>query len=793
MRAPYWVLTIHIVGILSLPIAAHADSVRIGVVIDGQWGHRAELLEMFQKEIRNLTATGFDVTFPDELEIVGDWTLPVASAAVDQLLANQSCDIVLALGVLSSYAAAQHRDLKKPVIAPFVVNPAMQDLVTSDGTSGVHNLSFLTSPFDPVRDVEVFRDVQQFDTLAVMIGVPFANAIPNLETSLRTRLERIVPSVTFILVDQSATEALAEIPTSAQAVYIGGISILPASQFAVLVDGINSRGLPSFSMLGRPDVELGIMYGIAPSTTFLGFARRVAIHVHSILRGENASTLPVGFSSGERLSINMQTARAIDVYPTWRVITEAELINPEPTNVARTWDLRTVLTAAFHSNLALQATERELEASRKEVNKAWSNWLPQGDISAVLSQIDEDRAAAGFGTNPEKLLTGSAGFTQLLFSEDAMANVSIQKKLLRGREHNRDRVELDVSLGAATAFFDVLRAKTIERIERDNLRLTRENLERARIRRSVGVASPGEVYRWEVEMANARTSVINANAGRNLAEIEFNRVLNRPLEEAFATVETGVEDPTLIYRRDVFEGSIDDPKSFGIFRGFMVQEALAHSPEILALDEQIDAQGRFLTSTKWSFIAPTLALQGDIAQRFWKDGVGVNPPSFPPPNDLTFPGIDDTNWSVGIVATLDIFRGGAKLAERSQASEELAALRVRRNDLANVIEQHTRVAMHRFGASYAGIEYSAEAAEAARKNLDLVQDAYTRGTVSIIDLLDAQNSSFRADNQAANAIYDFLIDLMQVERAIGNFYFLADDEERAGFADRMQDYMQTHR
>ena len=41
------------------------------------------------------------------------------------------------------------------------------------------------------------------------------------------------------------------------------------------------------------------------------------------------------------------------------------------------------------------------------------------------------------------------------------------------------------------------------------------------------------------------------------------------------------------------------------------------------------------------------------------------------------------------------------------------------------------------------------------------------GVLSIIDLLDAQSAALVAEQSAANATYQFLLDLMEAERAIG--------------------------
>ena len=91
-------------------------------------------------------------------------------------------------------------------------------------------------------------------------------------------------------------------------------------------------------------------------------------------------------------------------------------------------------------------------------------------------------------------------------------------------------------------------------------------------------------------------------------------------------------------------------------------------------------------------------------------------------------------------------------------------------------------------ASRSGIGLSQEAADAASKNLDLVTEAYARGAVSIIDLLDAQNAALNAAELAANSVYDFLIDLLEVERAANRIELLGSPETAAAFFKRLEKY-----
>jgi hypothetical protein len=49
----------------------------------------------------------------------------------------------------------------------------------------------------------------------------------------------------------------------------------------------------------------------------------------------------------------------------------------------------------------------------------------------------------------------------------------------------------------------------------------------------------------------------------------------------------------------------------------------------------------------------------------------------------------------------------------------------------------------------------------------------------------------RASEGASNAIYDFLIDLMEVERSMSSFAFFQTQEEREAFYQGVHDYMTT--
>ena len=747
---------------------------RIGVVQDGA-GLEAMFLPIFQREIRDLLREEYDVRFPEAMQLQGDWTALSVQAALDRLLAHPRVDMILALGPLASQAAAQRRDLAKPVFAPFIINASLQNIPLRDGSSGVRNLSYVMFPNDMERDLQAFMQVARFKKVAFLVAAGIAEALPQLLQSVEATVAGLGLEAAIAPVGQSADEALAALPEDSDAVYVAPQPHMPPAEFQRLVNGLTARRLPSFAFRGRVDVERGLLFGLARSANTSRLARRVALNMQRTLLGEDPGTFPVAFSRGERMTLNMATARAIGLTPPWEFLTQMEVLHGEPEALSRRLSLPMVVEEAARANLDLQAIERFVAAGKQDVREARAALWPQLTARLQGRVIDDDRANVGL---PERAGSAALELSQLIYAEPTWANLRIQQRLQLGREAEKTVTLLDVALEATTRYLQVLSAKTVERIQRDNLNLTRTNLELARVRRSIGVARPNEVLRWESQMANNRRQVINAFTQREQAAIGLNRVLHRPLEERFATTEPDLDDPRLMTSFARILPYVDNPRYFEILRDFMVQQGLEAAPELRQAAAQIAAQERALQSADRSFYTPRIVLSGNLS-RVDTDGVGSS----------GAPG-DEINWEVGVQASLPLYTGGARLAQRRRSRETLAQLRLQRDATAERIAANIRIALYAAGSAYANIRPAREAAAASGKNLELVADAYGRGAVAILDLLDAQRDALSASLDEANTVYDYLMQLMQMQRAIGQFDFFVSEGGRQNWLERLDAYFQ---
>ncbi len=786
-----FLFTLSVVGAGMIP--AQSGVVRIGIVADGPWERNVEIREAFESEISVLVGPSFDVRFDAAKQIEADWTADGIREAVDRLLSDPEVDILLAIGPQSSNDLARRPTLPKPALAAFVIDAELQgipirfDPEQGRPISGVPNLSYVIIGTDVRREVRFFQEIVPFEKLTFLTSRGLSEAIPELGDRLTGALAGLDVVHSVVVVDRSATDALRSIPADTEAVYITPLLQLGPGEFELLVDGLIERRLPSFSMWGRSEVERGLMSALALDLDYQRISRRIALNVQRILLGEDPSEFPVDFERGERLTINMATARAIAVFPSWGMITEAELLNEQDrTDVGRQVSLASVAREAVIANRDLRAAERNITGGLERVRRARSDLFPRIGVGSSGSVIDKDRAQAGFGSAGRQTYSGSIGLSQVIYSEQVRAGLDIERHLQVSREQERDELRLDVIRDAAVTYLQVLASMTVERVRKDNLRLTRTNLELARSRQRLGAASAAEVFRWENQIANNRREVIDAIAVRNQAEMALNRILHRPLEESFSTEQATLEDPEIISSFLRLSPYINNYGVFDVFRDFMVQKGFDASPELKRLDAAIAAQRRALLATERSFFRPVVSAQAEISM-FTQIGSG-SLPSFP---GLAIPTVGNVNWNFGFGASLPLYTGGGRRAERGQAEQELARLLLDRESVQERVEQRTRSTLHSAMASFAGIELAQDAADAARNNLNLITDAYSQGVLDILDLLDAQNAALVAELVAANAIHSFLIDLMEVERAVGRFDFFVNPGQEREFLDRLNRFYDT--
>jgi outer membrane protein TolC len=535
--------------------------------------------------------------------------------------------------------------------------------------------------------------------------------------------------------------------------------------------------LPVLSMLGEPDVRRGAMLGVAPANWPRRIYRRVALTAAEILNGADPATLPVTMLREPRLYLNIETARRVGISPPFEVMTEAVIVGDLLESGSIRVDLRQVMTAAQTQNRDIASARASVAAGAEQVDVAKGALLPQLALGLGGFAIDKDTARF-FPTFSQRTLSGSATLSQVIYSDRAWAGYTIEKHLQEAREGELRQTNLDVGLEAATAYFDVLLAQTRLAIQRQNLAFSRVNLERAEVRVQVGDANRSEIYRWESKIAAEQTRVMDAMVARRLALMELNRVIARQLEEPIDLVDVTLADQF----EQVVDPRVDqftrNAAGLEVLRDFLAYKGLLGAPELQQFDASILASERAHQAATRSFWLPDVGLLGSVDHVFARGGEGSawDDPGLP----------DDTSWTAGVFLSLPLLEGGSRLAESRRTTQETYRLMRGREATAERIEQNVRTAVFQASASRLAIDLARRAADAASANLTLVADNYLLGLVSLVDLLDAQTNALNTQLAAADAINNYLLDLMRVERAVGQFMFFVEPANREAWIEELE-------
>lgn len=763
----------------------------VGVVFDASSTHAGDgspthedLLVRVVDETEALVDDEFTVRFPPGKRRFGAWSIDGINDALDSLLTDPGVDVVLALGPFATAAAMSRTSLPKPVLAPIVIDREVQGAPRRGDASGVRNLNYVTLPLSIRGQLSRFREIVGFESVTFVFDGHMTELLPEVPTRVFEIARELNLRARAIPLTTDAAPLSEQIRGEEGAVVVFPLPRFDEPEIGRVFEAINQARLPSLTFLSDRLLGEGALLSLTTGTNLDRLARRVALNLQRVLLGEDAGALPVVLEQEERLTVNMATARKIGWHPTWDTLVRAELVEERPTDVDRRWTLEDAGREAIRANRLLQSRRHEVAASEWDVDAARASLRPRIEAQARAVKVDEDRAAASFGQQPEQALSAKLQLRQLLWSSRAFGNVAVQEHLQASRAAALEVTTLDVALQASRAFLDVLRARTAYRIRRENVRLTEDNLRLADRRQELGVSGPADVYRWRSELASDRQEAISALQSLQLARISLNRLLHRPPEEEFVALTPEIPDDGAVVRDGALGESLADPWSFRLFRDFMVEEGLQRSPELKEIDQAILAAKAAVTLARRDFWSPDLSLVGEAAKRLAESGAGSDGLSLP----LGFASPDDTEWSVALSASIPLYAGGARSAEHERTRQTLRSLEQRREAVREQVDQRVRAALLDALSSASGIRLSAEAASAAKKNLELVRDAYSQGVISILGLLDAQNASIVADQVASNAVFDFLRDMAEVDRATSNFDFLRSQTDRSERDARLEEY-----
>jgi len=739
----------------------------VALLLDGPEVRPFVSRDALQAEVLSLTRDEFDVQMPAELQVDGNWTQTGVSAALDKLLADPDVDIIIALGALSSQEAARRESLAKPVVATMVVDQELQGFPYTDGRSGKRNLSYITNVQSLDDDLLLFKDAVRFSHVAILVDAGILAGLDDFSREKSAQLSKMLEApLTPVPVAGSLTLAIQQLPDAVDAVFVTPLLRFSEADIAALSDELIARKLPSFSTYGVTELNNGLLLatGGRPEDE-VRLVRRIALNVQRILLGDQPANIPVAIQESRRLAINMRTAKAINYAPRFALLSDAEQLFADEGGDATPFTLLEAMQRAAETNLQLKVASSEPLLAGEETRLARSDLLPQFRVEAGAAQIDEDRAVLGFQS--EKSSDLEVGGSQLIYGDDAWASYRIRSYLEVAENERYRGALLDILQASGRSYLNVLRLQAFEDVQRSNLEVTRTNLELARVRESIGYSGRSDVLRWESEIATARQELINATANRRQAEDQLLQLLNLTGGQQVRPDDASVEKTLAMFTQPKFQALIDNATTWETFQDYVVLKGIEQSPEVAQVDQQLLAGQRSVTAAQRRYWLPEFKLEGFVGRNLNRSGAG---------SDSIVQDANERSWQVGVNARLPVFNGGALRADLNRQRYSLRQAQDQREFTVQDTETRVRIALEQVASSYSAIDLTAEAARAARENLNITIDAYSKGARSVTDLIDAQNNALFAELSAAQAKYVYLGDVINVLRESGDFGLMLDPQ-----------------
>jgi len=753
----------------------------IGILLDRRNEKVEPILDQIREQIKVVVGEDALIRFPASSTLVNHFDPERAEENYEQLL-KDSTDIILSFGVVNNQIV-NHRDYyPKPTILFGAVNREFFGRDLEKETSETNNFTYLIESRSYLEDLKTFQELTEYKKLGIALEAPLVDVLDLTEIfdALTGAL-----GVEYRLIPFRSVSDITGNLEDVDAIYLAGGFFLSNKEIEQLANTFIDRGLPSFTSLGLEEVQLGLMATNQTNENFDQFIRRIALTVEAYVNGTPLSEMPVFIEYSPRLSMNFNTAQKVDVPIKYSLIARTSFVGEIKNEQSdRAFDLIEIIEKVLEQNLLLQSQEKDIDLAGQDLRIAQSNYLPSLTASGTASHVDPDLASNGFGQNPEYSTSGAVVLQQTLFSEAANAGIRIQRMLREAQKENYNAAALDVIFDASNAYFNILILKANVQIQMRNVELTKQNLRTAEQNYEAGQSGKSDVLRFTSQMAQDTQSVVEAVNLLAQGFIVLNQLLNLPLDTQI-DIEDVVLDEGLFeeYKYDQLVDLLDSPGSRELFIAFLVEEAKNNAPELKSLGYNLEAVERSLRLNSAGRLLPTVALQGQYNRIFSRSGAGSTAP-------MGFSLLDDS-YNVGVNVSLPILNRNQTNINRRTNIIQKDQLNINKSNIALAIDGNIRNSVLDLINQISNVELSQVAEEAAREALELTQSSYASGAVSIIQLIDAQNNYLNAQLARANAGYNFLINGLQLERALGYYFLLNTEEDNARFNQRFLEFMNT--
>ncbi len=763
-----------------LQAAPNARTIELAFVFDGPSDKNQSVLKTFQTTITRSLLPDYKASFPAELIFTGDWTEAGAARVSEKALASRAT-MVVSLGFMSSTYYTEKKNKNKFV-------------VTLD-QYGLRDLS--DAFFNPVKqyvnDFVLFQKLVPNQTkTAVLMNESFYKTQKDWHSIIAKKLKEkgCENEVVVLPVNTDVSASLSKMPNDVNAVFVTPLFNLSTEQRKEMYSIINAKKLPTFSTVGREDVDLGAMIGTSARELDKKLAEATSFNIYGALKGNKVKSEKIPYYDDEIIFYNQDTGSVVGYSAPLRLLNNCEIVSNKP---IQKYDLTYIMNTLEAQNLDIARKKQLVNAARRSTTAAYLKYLPTLRIDLGHQSYNKDYAYS-YSDVPTRVGQFVVGMDQMIYAPDLVTNIIVKHKKLKFDKAQAVLTEATMGHEIGNLYIDTLIFENMIKVQEEYLQETRENLAIAKVRMQTGKCGTEEVLRWAGEVSEAEKMLLNMKADYNNVKIHINKILFKDQKEVFNLNPLTAKDPAFFTSDIHIIDHVRTPEKLAKFTDMLVQEVIYLSPETVKLKAAIAMKKAEISNYAQKFVMPNAKLTLEYGSQFDRNlphawAGAANQTALMRMNGYYGSPYDVNSGRVMVAAQWKPIEGGTKIAEIARCKSELNELNMYLDQVNTELEMNVRSVVNRAIAKYFMIEKSYKAMFAEAENYQMVKARYLRGESPINQLVDAQHLYTKAKVEALNSQNEFFKELLWVQRGLVCMNWTKASEEAKNFIKKIPEVL----
>ena len=406
-------------------------------------------------------------------------------------------------------------------------------------------------------------------------------------------------------------------------------------------------------------------------------------------------------------------------------------------------NLEDAMQRAFNTNPAITIAGYERDSARASYNAARnSRWITiEGKHVTQRGGYDDNIVkrtdATGAWTGEYYKGIGNEHSNSLTASMPIYTGGKLSGTIKKAKagyiysEQGLQKAYNDMRTTVTNGYFDMLQADNMQKLGRESVDRLADHLKNVEAQYEVGVVAKVDVLRSQVELANAKQSLIKAENAYQIAEANLNKIVGLPMDTQLKL------DNILVYTP--YDNDMQ----------YCLDYAAMHRPELEQAKQNVEAAKGALRVA----ISGHMPQVAASASQNWKDS--------------NWPGDENGNWGVGVQVTMNIFDSGVTVSKIHGAEADLKKAHETYRDTVDAVNLDVRSNYLNLREAEKRIDTTKLAVSQAEEDYRIAQLRYMNGVGTNTDVLDAQVALTDAKTNYLQAMYDYNTCKTNLETAIG--------------------------